>query len=465
MTLLLLVLNFLSPVTASANASEKPQSDSLYVTQILIRGNERTRESIIIREMTFTPGMRLHVDRLEAEVERSRRNIFNTQLFISVQADYDVVGEEAAVVIEVKERLYLLPLPILYLADRSFNEWWYTRNHDLKRLIYGIQLSHTNLTGNSDFLKLKALGGFIPYFELSYGRPYIDKRQRMGLRGGVFFSAQKSFAYRTWEDRLDFVQSEEQTYKRKGLFVEYNLRNALYHFNTLYLGLTRTEIADTIPQINPNYFGAVGSEMDYLTFSYDYRFDKRDNRQYALEGSLLKAGLNYYHTFEKGVSDHARINFSYKSYFPIGGKFYGSLGAKTQVSVPRKQLYPFVMGLGFKSNLVRGYELNVIDGQHYVIGQADLKYQVMNRTFDLGRILKLKQFNTLPLGIYLSTFMDAGAIRNYYPELSQSTLSNRFLYGGGLGLDIVTFYDTTFKINYSINQFGFGKLYFGVYRE
>jgi hypothetical protein len=154
-----------------------------------------------------------------------------------------------------------------------------------------------------------------------------------------------------------------------------------------------------------------------------------------------------------------------QSFFPIGGKFYSSLGVKMQASLPGKQLYPFVMGLGFRNNFIRGYELNVIDGQHYVVGQADLKYQLLNRTFNLDSFLRIKQFNTLPIGGYLTAFFDLGAIRNYYPELSNSTLSNRLLVGGGLGLDIVTFYDTSVKINYSVNQFGLGKLYFGVFRE
>ena len=440
-------------------------SDSLYVSQILITGNNRTRESIIRRELTFETGSRLPLARLEAEVERSRRNIFNTQLFIHVAADYDVVGNEAAVVIEVKERLYLLPLPILNLADRSFNEWWYTRNRDLSRLIYGIQLSHSNLSGNSDFLKAKIYGGFIPYLELTYGRPYIDRRQRMGIRGGVFYSEQKSFAFRTWSDRLDFLESESRSFSRRGAFLEYNLRNALYHFNTLYLGFTNSSVADTIPLLNPNYFGEGNTSLNFATFSYDYKFDKRDNRQYPLDGKLLTAGLKFFHTFDKNLRNHARLNLSMQSFFPIGGKFYSSLGIKMQASLPGKQLYPFVMGLGFRNNFIRGYELNVIDGQHYMVGQADVKYQLLNRTFNLDSFLRIKQFNTLPIGGYLTAFFDLGAIRNYYPELSNSTLSNRLLVGGGLGLDIVTFYDTSVKINYSVNQFGLGKLYFGVFRE
>ncbi len=463
--LFLLLLNFTGPLDSAATYGEIPLTDSLQVTQILIRGNIRTREAIIQREMTFSPGIKFTPKRLEAEVERSRKNIFNTRLFVSVTADYDVVGNEAAVAIEVKERLYLLPLPIIYLADRSFNEWWYTRNHDLRRLIYGIQLSHSNLSGNSDFLKVKAYGGFIPYLEMTYGRPYIDRRQRMGLRGGVFYSEQKSFAYRTWNDKLDFIDSETRTYSRKGAFAEYNLRNALYHFNTLYLELSNTRIADTIPEINPDYFGRDITSLNYFTLSYDYKFDKRDNRQYPLEGRFFTAGLRYFHNFNRSTPDHLRLNFSHQSYFPLKGRWYGSLAAKVQASVPRKQLYPFVMGLGYKNNFIRGYELNVVDGQHYLLGQSDLKYQFLNRTFNLDSFLKIRQFNILPVAGYLTAFFDVGAVRNYYPELSNSSLSNQLLYGGGLGLDIVTFYDTSVKINYSVNQFGFGKLYFGVFRE
>jgi outer membrane protein assembly factor BamA len=434
------------------------------VESVELLGNEKTRNSIILREMTFSVGDSMTFEMLEKEVERSRRNIFNTNLFVYCKANFDIVNGYAQVIIEVKERLYLLPLPILYLADRSFNEWWYNRNHDLKRVIYGVQLNHSNLTGNGDQLKLKTYGGFIPYFELSYARPYIDKRQRMGLRGGVFYSNQKSFAYRTWEDKLDFFQTEERTKERKGGYVEYNLRNRLYHAHKIYLGYTESKLFDNAVNLNENYFGSAGNQLNYFTFKYNYRFEKVNNIQFPLDGHIVGANLLNYGLGVSSHVNHLAIGFEYHVFKPLINKLYGSLSFIGQVSTPKKQLYPFVSAFGSGTKLVRGYELNVVDGQHFGLLKSNLKYELANKIFDISRLLKIKQFNSLPLGIYANTYADMGYVKNYFPEFSNSSLSNKLLFGGGVGLDFVTFYDTSFRVNYSVNQTGFGKLYFGVQR-
>ncbi|MGR3811949.1 BamA/TamA family outer membrane protein [Jiulongibacter sp. NS-SX5] len=443
---------------------QSTEGDTLYIASIELKGNDKTNSSIIFRELSFELGERRPQAELVRELERSRRNVFNTNLFVTVDAEMETKADSAFITFQMKERLYLLPLPILYLADRSFNEWWYNRNRDLKRVIYGVQVSHSNLTGNADILKLKTYGGFIPYFELSYSRPYIDRRQRMGISGGVFFSTQRSFAVRTWEDKLDFLETEERSRTRRGAFLEYNLRNALYHFHTIYLGYTKMSISDTAARVNPNYFRNAGTELGYATFKYDYRFDKKDNVLYPLDGHVLKASLTAFSSGFAEGTNHLRVGAEYLGFYPLSRKFYGSLKVRGQFSMPQKQLYPFLLGLGYRNTLVRGYELNVIDGQHFGLVQTDLKYQLLKKTFNISRFLKFKQFNSVPVGIYSRAFFDTGYIKNYFPEFSKSSLSNKLLYGYGIGLDISTFYDTVFNINYSVNQSGFNRVYFGVQR-
>jgi hypothetical protein len=464
MTFLLFLMALSGNITTNLVNEYAIAEPKYNIESIVILGNERTRRGIILREITFSLGDSLTLDLLEKEVERSRRNIYNTNLFVYCKADFDIENGKANVFIEVKERLYLLPLPILFLADRSFNEWWYNRNHDFKRLIYGVQLNHTNLTGNGDFLKLKAYGGFVPYFELSYGRPYIDKRQRMGLRGGLFYSNQKSFAYRTWNDKLDFVESEEVMKDRKGIFVEYNLRNVLYHAHKIYLGYTESKLSERAVELNPNFFETAGRFLPYFTFKYNYRYEKVNNVQYPLDGKIIAASLINYGMGASKHVNHTAIGFEYHDFIPLGKKFFVNFGFKGQVSAPKRQLYQFVSAFGPRNILVRGYEVNVVDGQHYGLLRSNLKYELSNNIFDISKVLKIKQFNSLPIAIYPNIYGDLGYVKNYFPELSNSTLANKFLYGGGIGVDLVTFYDTAVKVNYSVNQTGFGKFYFGVQR-
>lgn len=443
------------------------QADTSYavISEINISGNNRTKASIINRELTFKMGDTLAKALLPQLLQRSRNNVFNTNLFLTTDITTELIEDNRVVVnIVVKERWYLLVLPILFLADRNFNEWWYERDRDLRRLTYGIQVRHFNLSGNNDQLALRAYGGFIPFVSISYDRPYIDRRQRMGVNGSIFFSTQRTMPFRTWEDKLDFIESEDLNRQSWGATIDYTIRNALYHTHTLSLAYTSTTVSDTILALNSNYFLTEGNTQSFAQFRYTYRFDKRDNRQYALNGDLLVAGIAKFGLNQKSNVNQLNVAAVYTRYFPIQGKFYADVTLSGKVSFPKLQPYTLTTGLGFRNNLVRGYELYVIDGQNYGLLRTNLKYQVLNQTFDLKRFIKIKQFSTLPIAAYFNAYGDAGYVKNYFPEFSNTSLGNRFLLGGGLGMDIVTWYDTAARINYSFNQLGERKLFFSIVR-
>ncbi len=435
----------------------------LNIRKIEVSGNSKTKEEIILRELNFKLGDSLSASDIEKYIEKSKQNLINTNLFLTVNILYNSNDQFTDIYIALKERWYLVVLPEVLLADRSFNEWWYERNRDLTRLTYGINAKHFNLSGNNDQLKAKIMGGFIPYFELSYAKPYIDKRKRIGIRTGVFYSTQRTMAFRTWNDKLDFFVSEKRMRERKGAIFELRLRNALYHFHAINLGYTNTTLADTITRLNPNYFEANTNNQKVFSFTYDYRFDKRDNRQYPLKGQLLYSQLSNFYV--KGGYNQTNIFGLYSLFQPLKKSFFWESSVRVKFSNPKKQYYPLITGLGFSNNLVRGYELYVIDGQHYGLWKNTIKYELLKKEFNLKKIIKLSQFSTLPVAIYPNTYFDIGYIRNYYPIYSNSKLSNKLLKGGGFGLDIVTWYNSNVKMYYSINQMGERKFFFGVSRD
>ncbi|MDP5120009.1 MAG: BamA/TamA family outer membrane protein [Spirosomaceae bacterium] len=436
------------------------------VREVVIEGNVRTNASIINRELPFEIGDTLQNFSIPGVLARCQSNVFNTNLFITVAVTATEVFEnEIVVTITVKERWYVLVLPVVFLSDRSFNEWWYERNRDLRRLTYGVQARHFNLTGKADQLALRVYGGFVPYFEASYSRPYIDKKQRMGVSTGVFYSTQRTVAFRTQEDKLQFLNTDEQVRRRWGGYFQYTFRNNLYHTHALYAGYNNTTVADTIIGLNPNYFSSEGRNQRYTQLSYTYRFDKRDNYQYALDGHLLAAGITKFGIGKNSDVNQLNLAATYTRFFPIIKKLYGDVSMTGKVSLPKLQPYTLTAGLGFRNALVRGYELYVIDGQDYGLLRSNLKYQFMNRTFDLSRFVKVKQFSTLPVAAYFTTYLDAGYVRNSFPEFSSTFLGNRRLIGGGIGLDIVTWYDTIGRLNYSVNQLGEKMFFFSVVRN
>lgn len=439
--------------------------DSIIVEPVEFIGNHKTQTRILAREMTFRAGDTLSLDQFNQELERSRQNIFNLNLFLTVSSCVEMtVDGRITPVIEVKERLYLLILPIFFLADRNFSEWWYDRGRDLRRTTYGVNAHHDNLTGNNDQLQLRAYGGFVPYLELSYGRPYIDRRQRMGISGGIFMATQRTMAFRTWNDKLDFFPTEERMRERSGAFVRYNLRNGLYHFHTLQANFAQTKIADTIARLNPHYFLDGKTEQKIISLTYDYRKDTRDNKQYALTGDVFFAQSTFQHVIHAPIRSLFSIQSGYVKYGALSSRWFWDASIRMRWSTPVLQPYAQIVGLGFGNNLVRGYELNVIDGQGFALFKTNLKYKLINQVFDLSRWIKFRQFNTFPLAGYATVYADAGRVWNPYPEKSNTQLGNTWLVGGGAGLDIISFYNTIGRINYSMNRQGEGRVYFTIAR-
>ena len=134
------------------------------------------------------------------------------------------------------------------------------------------------------------------------------------------------------------------------------------------------------------------------------------------------------------------------------------------MSGPKRQPYLQTIGLGYRNDLVRGYELYVIDGQDYALIKNELKFRLFSiqKHFDW---IPIKQFNTIPLAAYLNTFADAAYVQNKYPELSNTRLGNKALYGAGAGLDLVTFYNIVARMNLTFNANGERRFFFNIFRE
>jgi outer membrane protein assembly factor BamA len=457
-----ILLLFVAFYAKSQENSSVSLSKKYLVKTISVEGNKRTKSAIIIRELGINENDSLEISTFESLLLRRKNNIINTNLFNKVEIDQELIGSDLNLKIRVEERWYFLGFPEILLADRSFNEWYYDRGCDFSRISYGVNLKHFNLTGNNDQLKFKALGGFIPYYEIGYLKPYIDKRKRIGIRMAMYYSTQRSMPYRTWNDKLDFIKSEQINRKRLGGMFEVRLKNALYHFHAINLGFLNTRLSDTIALLNPNNIGPGLRTQNLFTFSYDYKFDQRDNRQYPLKGSLLNLQLNSLMT---GKSNVINLVSRYSQFFPLSKKVYLSVSVGSKISSPKNQIYSLVSGLGYAGNIVRGYELFVIDGQQYAIQKTSLKYRLIDRTINLGQFIKISQFKTLPIAVYPNLFFDAGFVKNYFPERSNSKLSNTTLRGAGFGLDFVTWYSTNFKMYVTrnhINQTGF---FFGLSRD
>ena len=452
------------------------------VRSIILNGNHRTHDRIILREMSLKAGDTLRRSELPGKLIWDQRNINNTNLFITVDVTAKPVADVKSITVPpdtisvveplqqvdvevvMKERWYIILYPVFDLADRNFNEWWYDRGRDLRRVIYGGRLSWRNFTGANDRLQAVLELGFLRRTVLSYQRPYIDKAQKTGLRVDVGYITNKEIPYRTSADKWLYIRSEGLLRERAYASVALTRRQGLYHYHSLETRLNRNSIADTVARLNPDYFGDGRTQQRYLSLTYGYRYDRRDNVAYPLHGTLLTGVVGLNGLLPSDNFRQLEMSASLTRYWGLGGKFYMASGVRGRATWATQQPYFNLRALGSSLDMIRGYELYVIDGQRFGIWRNSLRYELLKTRKQLDW-LRIRQFNTVPIAAYLTAFADMGYVGSSVAEQYQSRLANRTLVGTGVSLDIVTFYNMVFRFNAVVNGQGHKGFYFNLMQE
>jgi outer membrane protein assembly factor BamA len=230
-------------------------------------------------------------------------------------------------------------------------------------------------------------------------------------------------------------------------------RYSFYNRHFVKLGYNRTTINDTIAILNPNYLLDGRTKQRFFTLSYRFTRDHRDNVAYPLAGKLFsfraeKNGLGIF-------NDLSRLSMraSYSQYFKLKNEFYLSSRITGLASFPKRQAYFNTAAIGYRPDDIRGYDLNVVEGQNYILNKITFKKLLFSKQARIKSV-PIPQFQTIPIAVYLKTFFDSGYIDNELSDPVNRPLSNKYLFGGGIGLDVVTYYDLVMRLEYSINDQG-----------
>lgn len=470
-------LVFLFQTSGALSAQRADSTSTVLIQRVNLVGNVRTRDRIVFRELEMHAGDTIRLTDLPGKLAWDQRKLNNTNLFITVTVSARKTADSLSVKagpmpvevdVVMKERWYVLAYPVFDLADRNFNEWWYDRGRSFRRVIYGARLDYRNISGNNDRLVGVAEFGFLQRFLMIYQRPYIDRAQRTGLRFDVSYQTNREIAYRSRFDKLMYFRSDELLRTRAYVGASLTRRDGFYHFHTLGLRYVRNQIADTIAQLNPTYYLNGRTRQQYTQLAYGYRFDRRDNVAYPLRGTLITGDAIWYGLLPKNDLHQLEVVVSAARFWPLSdqpnGHLYASSGVRGQVILPRRQPYNDLRGLGYLQEVVRGYELFIIDGQHFGLWKNSLRYQLFNSVKQINW-LKVKQFNTFPIAAYLTGFADAGYVQSSIAQQFESRLANKLLLGTGVSLDVVTFYNLVGRFSATINGQGQRGFYFNIAQE
>jgi outer membrane protein assembly factor BamA len=456
--LLTLLLNFRTGYSATATEPATTDKDTLatqyvIVNHIIIEGNLKTKESMILRELDIATGDTLHTASADLTLLRNKNKIFNTNLFVTVDLNVLKIDNNAAyLLIKVTERWYVFPMVIFELADRNFNEWWVERGRSFQRINYGFKVVHKNFRGRGEQVRATAQFGFTKRFELGYSVPYLDKAQKTGIGFDVSYAQNKSVAYETQAHKLNYLDTESVLRSRFSAGVRLTRRNKYYSFHTLEAKYYDSKIADTLALLNPAYFLDGRTRQQYVRLAYSFMHDRRDVAAYPLKGHYFTATLAHSGLTPKEDIRLTTLLADASVYRPLSSKYFWTASVRGKVSSPEQQPFFNIRGFGYGQDFVRGYEYYVVDGQNYGLAKLTFKRELFNIQTNIADYMPLRQFQTIPIALYLKVYGDAGYVQNNTYGAENNFLANTLLYGYGVGLDFVTFYNTVFRIDFSMNR-------------
>ena len=431
--------------------NENPSS-KIQLISINVTGNKKTKDYIIIREMSIKIGDSVNPSSLYDELVTSHGLIYNTNLFSEVELTA-ILTSPYTFKIEIKllERWYVYPIPQFEIVDRNFNNWWKTYNADLDRVVYGLKFTHYNFSGRADKLNAYLLDGYSKNYLLSYAQPYSNSALTQGFSFNGHLFQNKELPIKTaYNNKVILYKSNSINKINWGISSSFSSRNGLYKKNTYLIQYEHIAVADTIlsENINPNYFNVNKSSIGFFDFGYKFEYINTNNINYPLKGviyslSIAKRGFSL-----KNNINMLSLDLRFKKFFSLRNNFYSNIQLASKLKIPFKQPYINQHAFGYGDYNLRGLDYYVIDG----VVSGLMKCTFSKKVFSLKIPLpfRSKFFPFLPFSCYAKTYFDAGYVYNQAPYIN--SLNNKFLYTGGIGIDILSIYDLKISIEYSINQ-------------
>ena len=420
------------------------------IREIVITGNKRTKEEIILREMPFKSGERFSLQGLLKQFEKARTQLMNTSLFHNVAVNMKGMdGYYVDVEVYVKERWYVFPFPVVRPVDRNLNQWLFKEGASLSRVDYGLKLVSYNTTGNNDRLRLWLINGYTSQVSFSYERPYIDKSMKWGMVTSFGMGKNREVNYNTIDNKQVFYKDDNfvRSIVTAGAAVTY--RPAIKTRHQFGINYTRENIKDTVVELNPKYFDKEKSFIDFAELYYNMKYYDLDyipypTKGYAAEVTVGKKGFN------KDI-DQWHITAKGSGYWPTGKRTFVNVTAYGNIRFPFRQPYIMQRLLGYNDAFMQGYEYYVIDG----VAGGFLKTSFTRELFQLNARKPFSKESPnchVPFRVFGKIYGNAGYV--YNPQPGENSLSNKMLYSCGIGLEVLTIYDFTIKLEWTFNQLG-----------
>ncbi len=385
---------------------------------VFLSGNETTRPYVILNEMSLHPGAMV----TPAAMEYDRRRIYSLGLFTRVDIQFDSLGGKRYLLVDVNERWYFFPVPILGFRDGDPN-----------RFYFGGGLVHNNLGGRNQKLFASLVLGYDPSAGLSFLEPMIDPESRLSLGAGASFSRVSNKSTASGDFTNNVYDLHGSLGKRFGLFTTAGLT----------LGYRVVAVSSYSPGRTVSPTGK--DAFVYATASFSY--DTRDLIEYPMSGLYGNLQVTKFGAGESLVN-YLRYGTDIRLFVPLfsglslAGRAAGSLVSGGTIPLYARAYF----GYGER---IRGHFHEVYEGEDLLNGSVEIRWAVLPAFTMVMRELPVPmEFKVWRFGITLSAFADAGAVWFRQDGLQLSD----FRHGQGLGINFLLPYSYVARIEYAWNE-------------
>jgi len=437
-------------------------AQTLQVSDITISGNRKTKTGIILCEMELQAGDTVSATELPQIIDKSTDNLLKTSLFnyvtiTPVRGGID--STELRLDINVEERWYLWPSANITPHNGNLNDW--LANPDLSLIDYCAGLKKYNFCGRREAVYVNTRFGFNNIIEIGYQNIAIDRKRHHMLSMAISTHRQKSMIIKQYDNETMYREFEDERWAIKDYSYElmYTYRPQTNITNNLTAGYIYTHVCDSAAILNPDYLGDGRTRMEGIILKYELRIDNRNSNYYPLRGSFTSILLH-----KKGIFSNSlnvtKADFDFRKYMQISTRLYMASQIYATIST-KKTPFHMMEAIGYKPNILKGYEHNYIAGHNLVYLNTSFKWEIVKTHIWHIKRLNMPRFNKIHYALYLNTFANAGYVsyKNMDSE-NLNTMNDAKLGAVGTGIDFVTYYDRVFTMYAARNIQG--KTYFGV---
>ncbi len=371
---------------------------------VAVFGNSVTVPEIIVREITIEVGERITPE----EIEYSRERIYSLGLFNRVDIQYPPM-DSTVLVVQVDERLYVLPHPILGVVDG-----------DLRRWQYGAGFLHTNFRGRNEKLFAGFALGYNPWVEASYENPWIFGDAQMFSTSRVKFQELRTKGTHP----LVADKGHHETIFTASQLI--GKRIGRYNWVSMTLGWKWVKAMTDIEGLSV----APDGVDRYPTLAISHTSDTRNLAEYPTAGVRTQATVQ---ASGLGVSPVDFVSFSLdlRWYRPIFGDvalcLHGFGRVVSGPSIPGHEHSYFGYG-----ERIRGHFDVVREGENIGGASAELRIPLVRPFYVVVPDVPIRELAVWRLGLYLTGFIDAGTVWDRDANPFRSAIP--FGYGAGLNL-------------------------------